>query len=208
MISILIPTRDRVVHLNRCINSINDNCLDKNNVEIILGVDNDDSNTIEYVKKLKISNVRCIFFDRLFYKNFHTYMNILSKNAKGELLWLLSDDCEIISKDWDKFLINYQDDFCYINVNVIGYENWKFSVVPIIHKKWLDITGRISNNSQTDLWLGHIAEELNFVTKLRDISINIFLPANGNQHNSRDFYTIHKPEWEKDRDKIRKYLGK
>jgi len=139
MISIIFPTRSKINELEITLNSIIDNASDEANYEIILGVDNDDSETINFLNTfiLNKNNIKVVFFERLFYKNLHLYFNKLSEMSNGNLLWCLADDCKILSKDWDIYLKKYENEFNYVKVNLLE-SNWDshFSLIPIIPKKW------------------------------------------------------------------------
>ena len=205
MISVIIPTRNRIENLKRVINSLKHNANSPDNYEILLGIDNDDTNIYEFDGNVKIIN-----FERLGYLQFHKYTTKLVIESKGQLIWSLPDDCEILTKNHNEFIeknsLLKNIDKLYLKPKMTcGYNDWKFSIIPVFNKKWLEITGRISENSQTDLWLGHIADDLNIVHDV-DILCNLFEPSNGLQHDSVNFYTRDKDEWEIDKEKIKKYL--
>lgn len=213
MISILIPTRENYENIERCLSSFFNLSFNSTNFEILLGMDLDDTETILKTERLIESNkwesVRIIKTDRMYYNNFHKYMYNLYENSKGSLLWLLADDVEIKSQNWDNIIINEYNKkkFFYGYISIIGHECWTFSLVPIIQKKWVDVTGRVSENSQTDLWLGHIAEDLGIIHKINDVEVIIFQDADQSQHNSHQFYTVHKNEWNCDKNKIKDYIS-
>ena len=144
----------------------------------------------------------------MYYANFHKYMFKLFEKSKGNLLWLLADDVEVKTLDWDDIIIKHFNDsnFLYGYVKILDHEVWNFSLVPIIQRKWVEITERISENSQTDLWLGHIAEDLNIIYKINEVEVSIFQEANGLQHNSRKFYTSDQEQWNIDKSKLSEYL--
>ncbi|HEY0295103.1 MAG TPA: glycosyltransferase family 2 protein [Bordetella sp.] len=99
MVSIIIPTRDELDHLQRCVSSV----LEKTQYQVfeILVVDNQsrDPATLEYLQTLsKLPNVRVLPFDRPF--NYSKINNMAVREAKGELVCLLNNDTEVISPDW------------------------------------------------------------------------------------------------------------
>ena len=184
MISIIIPTREKVKELNITLDSIISTANSISNYEILLGVDYDDVETIEFVNNYSSdSNIKVIYFDRQYYNNLHVYYNILSENAVGDLLWMFADDCKILSNDWDLYLKKYEITFNYIKVKLIE-SNWKtnFSLIPIIPKKWFDLTHRISEYSQIDGWLWGIAMNLNISVYDEDIVVTNFISANAGLH--------------------------
>ena len=217
MISIIFPTRYKINELEITLNSIIDNASDEANYEIILGVDNDDSETINFLNTfiLNKNNIKVVFFERLFYKNLHLYFNKLSEMSNGNLLWCLSDDCKILSKDWDIYLKKYENEFNYVKVNLLE-SNWDshFSLIPIIPKKWFDLTGRISDYSQTDGWLSGVAINLNISKYEENVLVSNFVSANSALHSTTytnsEGISYHSaalsPDLEKDYMVIKKYL--
>ena len=183
MISILIPTREKLEPLKRTLTAIIENSSNSNNYEILIGVDNDDIKTVDFFKNMENENIRIFYFERQFYKNVHFYYNNLAKNAKGELLWIFADDFEISTKNWDLCLDKYKIMFNYIKVNNIQ-SDWDtlFSIIPIIPKKWFDLIERISDYSQVDGWCWAIARELNIAVYDSSIEVNNFVDANAYLH--------------------------
>ena len=117
----------------------------------------------------------------------------------------MPDDCEVLTRDWDLEINKFINEM-YIKVRLsCGYDTWDFSIIPIFSRKWMELTGRVSGNSQTDLWLGHIADDLDIVKTIDEIKCNLFEGSNGYQHDTVNFYTRDKEEWEKDKAKILKY---
>jgi hypothetical protein len=208
MISLLIPTRGRPSILLRSLESIIHSASSTENYEILFGVDKDDTNTTTFLNELSILkekqvNYKVYLFDPLGYKQLHVYFNFLAEQTNGDLLWVFPDDYEILTKNWDLELLQNKDDL-YIYVP-FGNEAWTFSLAPIISKKWFNLTGRITNNAQTDLWVGHIADDLKIIKRV-SIQTRFFLNADGSQHDSHNFYTRDKEEWEKDKQKITNYI--
>ena len=100
-ISVLLATRGRSKMLEKSIDSLMTNISDSENVEIMLGIDNDDQETLDFVQSDDFQNkmqdeynvdVQAVLFDRLGYKNLHQYMNQLWGQANGEWLLLWNDD--------------------------------------------------------------------------------------------------------------------
>ena len=183
MIRIIIPTRNKVKELSITLNSIIDTANDISNFEILLGVDYDDIETIEFVSKYNLNNIKVIYFNRQYYSNLHVYYNTLCKNAVGDLFWMFADDCRILSKDWDLYLKKYENTFNYIKIKLLE-SPWSthFSLIPIIPKKWFELTGRISEYSQIDGWLWGTAMNLNISVYDENVIVTNFVSANGDLH--------------------------
>jgi O-antigen biosynthesis protein len=99
LVSLIIPTRNGLELLRRCIDSI----LQKTtytNFEIII-VDNgsDDPATLDFFKNLaKTPQIRMLRIDAPF--NYSALNNAAVKIAKGELIALVNNDIEVISPGW------------------------------------------------------------------------------------------------------------
>lgn len=98
-ISIIIPNKDYIDDLDKCINSI----LRKttyNNYEIIIVENNStEQATFEYYEKLKVyKNIKIVIWDDEF--NYSAINNFGEKYATGEYILLLNNDVEIITPNW------------------------------------------------------------------------------------------------------------
>ena len=107
-VSIIIPTKDKVEVLEKCIASV----LSKttyNNYEIII-VDNGsvESKTVEYYNSLKNDasrRVRVLKYDAPF--NYSKMNNYAVKHSTGYYLLFLNNDTEVISPDWMESMIEF-----------------------------------------------------------------------------------------------------
>lgn len=99
LVSIIIPTRDRLHLLRKCVSSILAKT-DYPNYEILI-VDNGSESraTLRYLRKLESDpRIRILRDDQPF--NFSALNNGAVKSARGELLTLLNNDVEVITADW------------------------------------------------------------------------------------------------------------
>lgn len=98
-VSILIPTRDGLRHLQRCIESVR-KCSSYSNYELLV-IDNGSraGETLAYLAMLETEGLAKILRDpRPF--NFSAINNLAAREAAGEILLLLNDDVEVRSSDW------------------------------------------------------------------------------------------------------------
>ena len=79
-ISVLLATRGRPEMLDKSIDSLLSNISNTDNIEIMLGIDNDDQATLDFVQDEEFQtkmqdtynvDVQAVLFDRLGYKNLH-----------------------------------------------------------------------------------------------------------------------------------------
>lgn len=99
LVSLIIPTRDKVALLRKCVSSILERT-DYNPYEIII-VDNSshEKETFDYFETLaKYPNVRIIKDERPF--NFSRLNNYAAQFAKGDILGFLNNDLEVIAPEW------------------------------------------------------------------------------------------------------------
>ncbi|RKZ88831.1 MAG: hypothetical protein DRR19_12100 [Candidatus Parabeggiatoa sp. nov. 1] len=99
LVSLIIPTRNRLDFLSRCVESILTKT-DYQNVEIlIVNNDSDDPATLEYMQQLENDEkARIIDYPHPF--NYAAINNMAVEHAQGELIGLLNNDIEVINADW------------------------------------------------------------------------------------------------------------
>lgn len=170
IVSILIPTRNRVNKLKASLDSLFKTCYDQSNFEVLCGVDNDDLETIKFLDSYTAdhSNVKYYLFEKGGYKNIYKIHNYLTTQSSGYFLFLYSDDTEMESYNWDLVIKEHNGKFIILNPlarslthyvrnvdpNLPGYV---WFVFPIFPKKLTEITGRIANNTAADSWLSELA---------------------------------------------------
>lgn len=98
-VSILIPTRDRVDLVERCISGILERT-DYRNLEILI-VDNgsQEEDSLRYLVEIgRMPRVRVLRHDAAF--NFSALNNVAVRQVGGEILVLLNNDTDVIHPDW------------------------------------------------------------------------------------------------------------
>ena len=106
LISIVIPNKDHVEDLRRCITSIEKKSTWKN-YEIIVVENNSVEQSIrDYYKELERDpKVKIVTYEGEF--NYSRINNVGVKETKGEYLLFLNNDTEVISPDWMEQLLMY-----------------------------------------------------------------------------------------------------
>jgi GT2 family glycosyltransferase len=99
LVSILIPTRDRLDLLRRCIETILQNT-NYPSIQIVL-VDNgsSESKTLEYYDEIR-SDPRLVLISYTAEFNWGAMNNAGARAARGQILVLLNNDTEVIEADW------------------------------------------------------------------------------------------------------------
>lgn len=99
LVSIIIPTRNAGNLLEQCINSILRKT-DYSNYEIlVVDNDSDEEASLNYIKELSKKNLARVIRDEGPF-NYSALNNRAAREAKGELLCLLNNDTEVISREW------------------------------------------------------------------------------------------------------------
>lgn len=205
-VSLLVPTRNNINGLAILLETLYANASNNFDWEILFAYDRDDINTkqfLEQVVSIK-NNVRIFEFEHKGYPRLHEYFNFLCEKTNSKWLWSLADDIEIICKNWNDLF--QERDFKLLHT-IIGNDHNPMPLCPAIPKKWHDIVGHFSQNSQSDCWIGHIGNNLKIIKKTPCPFININRAANGGQHQSVHFYSTCVPQWQEDLKKIANYLN-
>ena len=105
-VSILIPTKDRIDLLEKCITSIF-KTIEYKNIEIIV-IDNEsrEERSHNYFDKIKKEKrVKVLSIPGKF--NYSKLNNLATEKARGEILLLLNNDIEAITKGWFEEMLSY-----------------------------------------------------------------------------------------------------
>ena len=100
LISIIIPNKDHIDDLKRCMDSIDRKSAYKNYEYVIVENNSTDPATFEYYKKLERENERAhvVYWDGVF--NYSAINNFAVRESRGEYLLFLNNDVEIITPSW------------------------------------------------------------------------------------------------------------
>ena len=173
-ISILIPTRERVLKFERFINSIIKNCYLIDRCEFLVLVDSDDPEKDLYVKfidNLKRQKIEI----KLFHENIKTHAkrnNFLATKSSGEILFPANDDMIFVTKDWDhlldvEFSKNLANGPLCVWVNSGNKYPYLFCHFPVINREWYKRLGYVGcelfNFWYLDTWICDLAKRSNKV---------------------------------------------
>lgn len=164
-ISLILNTRNRIQYLKNFINSVVSTCFHHNQVEILLGVDIDDEETVNFNvdhwhEECGINISKFISLRR---PNLVSNLNYLASKSLGKYLWVLNDDCVLQTKNWDKIIEEFlqeekpiygatSDDSC----DKVGSR--QYSSFPIINRRAYEVLGFVmderfnSLGSDVALW--------------------------------------------------------
>ena len=106
LVSLIIPTRNGLHLVRRCVKSILKKTTYQNYEILIVDNGSDDPATLQYFKELQSeSRVRVLRNDRFF--NYSALVNTAVKLARGELVGLINNDIEVISPDWLSEMVSH-----------------------------------------------------------------------------------------------------
>jgi len=99
LVSIIIPTKDKVEYLRRCIDSILEKTKYENYEVIILSNNSVEKETFEYFNELsRYEKIKIVEYNVEF--NYSKINNYAVLHSKGDILVFVNNDVEIISENW------------------------------------------------------------------------------------------------------------
>ena len=106
LVSIIIPTRDNLNLLSKCISSVFEKTTYPNYELIVVDNQSRDPRLLKYLHELENKRqARVLRYDAPF--NYSAINNFAVQHAAGELIALLNDDIEVISPDWLEEMAGY-----------------------------------------------------------------------------------------------------
>lgn len=152
VVSALIPTRMRPENLTRSISSLLDLAAEPDDVEIMLGMDDDDPRRGDYKYPDK-----CVVRvgPRRGYQGLHHYYNDLAAHCRGDFIMLWNDDTEVLTQGWDALL---RDGPLFSVQNprrdVKPTTDYTF---PVMGRPVYEAMGHFARNPYNDAYVSHVA---------------------------------------------------
>jgi len=107
LISIIIPTKDKVELLQPCIQSILEYSSWKNFEIVILNNNSQESTTYDFFEKVQQQDSRVLVVNASIPFNWSKLNNLGADRSSGEVLIFLNNDTKVISPDWIQNLSGY-----------------------------------------------------------------------------------------------------
>jgi len=171
LISIFLPTRNRVNLFYKALYSIFDTCNKDNlNFEVIVKVDFDDLETLDHIKSQhsNFENVKYIVSSRKNgYNSLCDFQTDCGNLAQGEYFMAFNDDGLFETTNWNDIIQNHLKDFKFYYPQVNGYRE-AFFIIPT---KLKDILGHYSPHAQTDTYIKWLGQVLGINKYLDDIEL-------------------------------------
>jgi glycosyltransferase involved in cell wall biosynthesis len=162
--SFIIPTRGRPQWLRECIESIYSTVSDVSRVEILLGMDTDDIDTVAFIRDTIITqkwdSVRIELFQRAGYHNLQVYVNRLAEIATGDYFIFFNDDARVLTPKWDLTVEEAVRDEKILHVYQFKNNHGNGSIFPILPRQWYTLLGHITLCAPYDSWIALLAQRL------------------------------------------------
>lgn len=151
LVSVLIPTRDRIELLRTCIESIQ-KLSTYPNIEIIV-IDNNSAEpaSLEYFDALAQQGIRVIRDPRPF--NFSALNNFAAAHAKGDFLCLMNNDIEIVTPGWLEELLSFA---VMPGIGAVGARLWYPGHSGLQHGGVVVGLGGVAGHAHVGLARGHV----------------------------------------------------
>ena len=106
-VSILIPNKDHIEDLEKCISSVMEKSTWENKEIIVIENNSVEKETFAYYERLKqqYANVKVVVWEGEF--NYSAINNFGAKYAEGDYYLLLNNDTEVITPDWLEQMLGY-----------------------------------------------------------------------------------------------------
>lgn len=140
-ISLLVPTRGRPMNMHRVWTSALSTANNKEDLEIIFYIDDDDSESIEKFDSMKNNQVKAVFGNRICLSQ---CWNKALEASSGDILWHGGDDNIFRTKGWDDIVRNefnkYEDKMVFV-FGRDGINDGCLGTHGFLHRNWVDVAG-------------------------------------------------------------------
>ena len=171
-ISVCMATRGRPQMAFESIKSMLDKAHDVSQIEFCIGIDNDDTDSIDYFNDTVVPwfqekeyAILVMSFDRLGYAKLNEYISNLALNSSGSWIITWNDDAVMISQDWDKEIASYTGQFKLLAFQD-NHNKHPYSIFPTLPRDWLTLFGVISPQQAIDAWVSQVAYLTNIFQRI------------------------------------------
>lgn len=167
-VAVLLPTRGRTTALLDSLNSLVDHADDVKSIQILLGMDDDDKESIEWVAEniFKDFDSRGIStsileFKPVGYTRLNEYVTALAKKSNARWLMFWNDDALMQTQGWDSRIKEHTGKFRVLRMPT--HNEHPYAVFPIVPRDWLILFDYLSAHQLSDAWISQIAYILNIM---------------------------------------------
>jgi hypothetical protein len=167
-IAVLLPTHERTDALTRSVQSIVNQADQPDTLQIIFGVDNDDTIGKTHLEEvirpwLDKQNITytIVEFEPLTYYGLNSYYNGTAAEADADWLFVWNDDAYMDTKGWDTVVRKYNGEFKCLKLHT--HNEHPYSIFPIYPKEWYDLFGFLARHQMIDAELSQNAYMLDLM---------------------------------------------
>jgi glycosyltransferase involved in cell wall biosynthesis len=170
LVSLILPTRKRVKDLQETLDSVIQNSnLNNPNYEIIIKLDYDDKESIEYMNTFinEQNNISFVVSSRLEgWYNLVDFIETMIDMSKGKYIWNINDDSRILTPNWNDVLESKLTEFKIYHPliewgpDINGYVHSFREAFPIYPKKLKELWGYLCPHNNIDSWLYFIGTKI------------------------------------------------
>lgn len=180
LLSVILPSRQRFDALVQTMLSFINLASDPSQVEFLVKLDSDDTETINKIGQLP-GKVKTLVYDRMRgYYDLQHFVNDLCKLAMGDWVLLFNDDAVMTTQNWDLLLADvnpYQcredfggnDKVCLLNPG--SPESDKTDVFPMVRRESIKYLGHFSLHPHNDTWVQYTYMPLSAVISYAAIKL-------------------------------------
>jgi hypothetical protein len=191
LVTVMLPTRQRVGLLERTVRSLLDNASDPKIIEIAIAYDDNDTVTHDFLNSSAWQElvdqyqapVQIFQTEAWGYAQLHNYYNLLAKNARGQWLFLWNDDAVMKSPNWETHIREQQDFMGLLHMATENFRN-ELTLFPLVPQRWLDVFGTLSLCNLCDSWIQDICHPINAVRSIPPIVFHDRFDVTGNNFDS------------------------
>ena len=170
-ISVLLPTRGRTEALTRSVKSLFNRAVNKSQIKLMLGFDNDDQIGIDGFQQdlepwLEEQNIdyTAMTFAPMGYTRLNEYVNALALASSADWYMFWNDDALMETTGWDRLITDHTGKFKLLAVHT--HKDHPYSIFPIVPNEWLLELGYLSPHQISDAWLSQQAYILDIFERI------------------------------------------
>ena len=174
-VAVVLPTRGRTDQLKKSLLSLMDKATEPEKVQYLIGIDNDDTSTIEWINenlipvlREQVSPIKIIQFDRLGYGRLNEYVSHLARHSVAEWIMFWNDDAIMETDGWDRKIAAETGEFNVLRMPT--HNEHPYAIFPIVPRDWLYLFGRLSPHQLSDAWISQVAFMLN---RMKNIDVGL-----------------------------------
>lgn len=163
LISVLLPTRDRVAMLETSFRSLLGQAHDPADIEICIAYDDDDSTSHDYFTSRAWADFvgqwnspyQLHRLPRWGYRDLHLYVNYLAHRSRGQWLFFWGDDAVMETQNWDDQVRINRDWVGLLHITASNAP-MNCSILPLFHRRWIELFGTVTPVNPADSWISDI----------------------------------------------------